>query len=314
METGEFENDIGSIISDKKDWIYEVELEDGSIIKVNEKHPFIIVEDGIIKEMSITDGLTEGVDVVVMKNDINTLKVKSVKKIGISRVINLTVNKNHTFVTENGIVTHNCDYLTPSAQAVLRGTIESFSKTCTFILTCNYPNRIIEPLHSRLAHTEFKVVNEEKPQLLSQLYKRVVEILNKENIEFENEVLIKVLTKFYPDVRKVLNSLQQYGRGGKIDTGILMAIKGADLVTLIQSMKNKSFKEIRQWCADNKNNDTSSLYGKLYKELKEFLNPESIPEAILILEEYQRFDSTVPDKELHLAAMALQMGLSLQFK
>lgn len=243
-----------------------------------------------------------------------TMKVKNIKKVGIGRVLNLTVDKNHTFVTENGITTHNCDYLTPSAQSVLRGIIERFSSNCSFIFTANFPNRIIDPIHSRTVGVEFKIKQDEKPVMQAQLFKRVVDILKNENVEYDNEVLVTVINKFYPDNRKVLNQFQQYANGGSIDSGILMELEEVSIESLMKAIANKKFKEIRQWSAENKDNDLTAMYGRLYKELKNFVSPGSIPEAILIINDYQRYDAVVPDKEIHITAMCLEMGIQLEFK
>lgn len=216
--------------------------------------------------------------------------------------------------TSKVVIIDEGDYLTGNAQAILRGTIEAFSATCTFVITCNYPNRIIDALHSRLQHTEFKVEESEKAELQMALFARICAMLDNEKVTYDKKVLITIINKYYPDNRKVIGILDQYSKGGAIDNGVLLTLQDVTIESLIKAMKDKSFKDIRQWCSDNKNNDISSLYSKLYKSLKDFILPESIPEAILILEDYQRYDAIVPDKELHLAAMSLQLGLTLSFK
>jgi DNA polymerase III delta prime subunit len=207
METGEIENDIGNIISDKEDEIYEVELEDGRCIELNAKHPFLVKnEKEKIVEKTILDGLSVGDDIVVLDN--NKMKIKRITKKGKGRVLNLTVQKNHTFITENGIPTHNCDYLTPNAQAVLRNLIESSYKSARFILTANYPKKIIPALHSRI-----QIFQLERPNL-DQIADRIIKIIENEKIELNStndgtEDLIKLIKDTFPDVRKTIQTLQQ---------------------------------------------------------------------------------------------------------
>lgn len=211
------------------------------------------------------------------------------------------------------VIMDEADHLTPNAQAAFRGSIEAYSKTCSFVFTCNYPNRMIEPLFSRCVHIEFDIPKKEFVELQGGFFMRVCEILKNENIEFDQKAVAALINKFFPDNRRILGQLQQYARSGQIDEGILMDLQSLSIDTLIKAMKEKKFADVRQWCAENSGNDLTSLYSKLYAKLKDILKPNSIPEAILILEDHQRYDSVVPDKELHIAAMCVQMLLSLEF-
>lgn len=207
------------------------------------------------------------------------------------------------------------DHLMPATQAALRNASEELSSNCSFIMTANYPNRIIEALHSRFVTIDFGADKNELEVMQAQFYGRVCSILEQEGVEYDDAVLIQVIQKYFPDNRKILNKLQQYARGGNsIDTGILMSMEEVSIDTLIAAIHNKKFKAITQWAANNSDNDTSVLYEKIYKELKNFVEPSSIPDAIMILEEGQRWDSSVPSKELHLAAVAVELMTSLEFK
>lgn len=212
------------------------------------------------------------------------------------------------------VILDEFDYASPNLQAGLRNAMESYSKTCSFILTCNFPNRIIEPIHSRTVHIAFEVNNAERPALQATFFNRISEILAFENIPFDKRAVATLVQKFYPDNRKILGQLQQYSRAGSIDAGILMDLQEVSIESLIKAMKSKQFKDVRQWCAENSSNDLSNLYTRLYKSLKDYIEPKSIPEAILILEDYQRHDSTVPDRELHIAALAVQLMMGVEFK
>jgi DNA polymerase III delta prime subunit len=212
------------------------------------------------------------------------------------------------------VILDEADGMSDALQRGLRHAIEAYSKTCTFILTCNYPNRLIDALFSRSVHIPFEISKEEMPKLQAQFFGRVTEILKHENIKFDQRAVIGLITKFFPDNRRILGQLQQYARAGEIDAGILVDLQEVSIEQLIKAMKAKSFKEVRQWCADNAGNDLSNLYTKLYRNLKDHVVPDSIPEAILILEDYQRFDSVVPDKELHISALCVNLMLQINFK
>lgn len=212
------------------------------------------------------------------------------------------------------VIMDESDHLTPAAQAAFRGSIESFSKTCTFIFTCNYPNRIIEPLHSRTVQIAFDISKEEQPELQAAFFKRVCDILACEGIDFDKRAVATLIQKFFPDNRRILGQLQQYARSGSIDAGILMDLQEVSIDALVAAMKAKKFKEVRQWCAENSGSDLSNLYSKLYRSLNEHISSQSIPEAILILEDYQRYDGVVADKELHIAALCVNLMMQLEFK
>lgn len=207
------------------------------------------------------------------------------------------------------------DHLMPATQAALRSASEELSSNCSFIMTANYPNRIIDALHSRFVGVDFGADKKELEQMQAEFFFRVTEILDLEGVTYDESVLVQVVQKYFPDNRKILNKLQQYARGGNtIDTGILMSMDEISIEGLVKAISAKKFKAITQWAADNADNDTASLYEKMYKELKQFVEPSSIPDAIMILEDHQRWDSTVPSKELHLVSCAVEMMTQLTFK
>lgn len=213
------------------------------------------------------------------------------------------------------VIVDEADRLTVLAQDSLKAEQERFSKTCSFIFTANHPNRLIEALHSRLVAVDFSPKPVEVERMQAEMFIRICEILENESVTYNESVLIEVIQRFFPDNRRIIGELQQYARASKdINEGMLMHIAGSDTSTLIKAIVAKKFKDIVQWAADNANNDTSMIYEEIYKELKAFVQPSSIPDAIMVLEEYQRHDSIVPSKELHLAAMATELMTSIEFK
>lgn len=213
------------------------------------------------------------------------------------------------------IILDEFDHTTSLFQAAMRTVSEEFSKSCTFILTANYPNRIIPALHSRFVGVDFSASQKELEEMQAKFFMRCIDILKNEQIEFDERAVVAVVQKYFPDNRKILGVLQQYGRIGKIDSSAVVDLGKTNIEGLIKSIKAKKFKEITQWAADNRDNDLSTLYEDLYHALKTgYIENESIPDAVLILEDSQRYDSIVPSKELHIAAMCTQMMMNLKFK
>lgn len=206
------------------------------------------------------------------------------------------------------------DHLLPATQAALRNATEEFSKYCSFIMTANYPNRIIEPLHSRFVGIDFNAEKSELLNMQAEFYGRVTKILKNEKVEWDDKVLIRVIQKFFPDNRRILNLLQNYGRHGMIDEGILMEIEEISIDVFIEAIKNKKFKEVTQFAVDQSNNDTSMIYQKLYRGLNGIIKPNCIPDVIQTLEDYQRYDAIVPSKELHIAALGTELIMMSEFK
>ena len=189
-----------------------------------------------------------------------------------------------------------------STQPALRGFIEEFSSNCRFILTCNFKNRIIEPLHSRCSVIEFNMAKKDMPPLLSEFMKRVEYILDQEKITYDKQVIADLIMKHMPDWRRVLNELQRYSTSGNIDTGILVSISETSINDLMLHIKHKDFKRMRQWVADNMDTEPASIFRKIYDTMFEYIDPKSIPQLVLILADYQYKNAFVADHELNLVA------------
>jgi DNA polymerase III delta prime subunit len=213
------------------------------------------------------------------------------------------------------IIIDEADYLNPnSTQPALRGAIEEFSINCSFIFTCNFKNRIIEPLHSRCSVIEFKLQNGQKAKMASQFFKRVEWILKQENIPYEKDVVAAVITKYFPDNRRILNELQRYSVSGAIDKGILSNVSDVNVATLIKSIKEKDFGSARKWVTSNLDNDAATIIRKIYDSMYEYLTPDSIPPAVLILSKYQYQSAFVADQEINLMACLTEFMVECSFK
>ena len=213
------------------------------------------------------------------------------------------------------VILDEADYLNPqSTQPALRGFIEEFSGNCRFILTCNFKNRIIEPLHSRCSVVEFNIPKKESERLCSVMMARLMLILDDEGIKYETKVLAELIMKFMPDWRRVINELQRYSTSGVIDSGILVSLSDISVNELMSSLKIKDFKKMRQWVADNIDSDPASLFRKLYDNMNEHVVPESIPQMVLILADYQYKNSFVSDHELNLVACCTELMAGVKFK
>ena len=212
------------------------------------------------------------------------------------------------------VILDEADYLNPqSTQPALRGFIEEFHRNCRFIFTCNFKNRIIEPLHSRCAVIEFKI-NGNKNQLANEFMGRVESILKAEKIGFEDKVIAELIMKHFPDWRRVLNELQRYSVSGTIDTGILVNIAEVSLKELMTHLKGKDFKNVRKWVVDNIDNDPVKVFRKVYDKMYEYMKPGSIPNAVLVLGEYQYKSAFVADQEINLLACLTEIMSQCQFK
>ena len=213
------------------------------------------------------------------------------------------------------VILDEADYLNPqSTQPALRGFIEEFSKNCGFILTCNFRNRIIEPLHSRCSTVEFRIPNEQKPKLAMNFMKRVQDILEKENVTLNEKVVADVIGKFFPDWRRCLNELQRYSVSGSIDAGILVNLSDTSIKELVSFVKDKDFKSCRQWVVHNLDNDPHRIYRRIYDSLSGNVPDSAIPHCVLILGNYSYKSAFVADQEINLLACLTEMMTSVQFK
>jgi DNA polymerase III delta prime subunit len=213
------------------------------------------------------------------------------------------------------VILDEADYLNPqSTQPALRGFVEEFHKNCRFILTCNFKNRIIEPLHSRFSNIEFKVNPKDKPKLASRLFERAVYILKEQNVDYEDKVLVELITKHFPDFRKLINELQRYSVSGSIDAGILVNVSDENLKTLVTHLKNKEFGDMRKWVVNNLDNDPVKIFRKIYDTLYTNLEPSTIPHAVLIIADYQYKSAFVADQEINLVACLTELMSQVKFK
>ena len=213
------------------------------------------------------------------------------------------------------VILDEADYLNPqSTQPALRGFIEEFSKNCGFILTCNFRNRIIEPLHSRCSTVEFRIPAEEKPQLAMDFMKRCEVILDSENVKYNKKVVASLIQKFFPDWRRVLNELQRYSASGELDAGILVNLSEDSVKELLSFLKNKEFTNVRRWIVNNLDNDPTRIYRRIYDTLYDNLDSRTIPNAVLVLADYSYKSAFVSDQEINLLACMTELMQNCEFK
>ena len=213
------------------------------------------------------------------------------------------------------VILDEADYLNPqSTQPALRGFIEEFSKNRGFILTCNFRNRIIEPLHSRCSLVEFRIPAEEKPKLAMDFMQRCQTILDTENVKYNKKVVASLIQKFFPDWRRVLNELQRYSASGEIDAGILVNLSETSIKELVTFLKNKEFTNVRRWIVNNLDNDPTRIYRRIYDTLYDNLDSSTIPHAVVILAEYSYKSAFVADQEINLLACMTELMTQVKFK
>ena len=214
------------------------------------------------------------------------------------------------------LILDESDYLNPqSTQPALRGFMEEFHKNCGFILTCNYENRLIPPLHSRCSVINFKIPNQEKPQLARDFFKRVKDILNQENISFDDKVVVELINKYFPDWRRTLNELQRYSTSGKIDAGILVNLSEVNVNELIEGLKNKDLRSVRKWIVNNLDTDHNRIFRTIYDTLLIHLSDDtSIKYAVHTIGEYQYKAAFVADQEINLLACMIVLMSEVKFK
>jgi DNA polymerase III delta prime subunit len=211
------------------------------------------------------------------------------------------------------IIIDEADYLNPnSTQPALRNAIEEFASNCSFIFTCNYKNRIIEPLHSRCAVIEFSLKNGEKAKMASAFFKRIQSVLQSESVDYDDKVIAELIKKHFPDFRRIINELQRYSQFGKIDTGVLAQIGDISISEIVKFIRDKDFGSIRKWVATN-DVDSNTLYRKLYESMYDVMKPQSIPQAVLILADYQYKAAFVADQEINTVACLTEIMVNCEF-
>ena len=212
------------------------------------------------------------------------------------------------------IIIDEADNTTNDVQLLLRAFTEEFSGNCRFVFTCNFKNRIIEPLHSRCACVDFSTTKKDRPGLAAQFFARLQEILVTEGVEFDHKVLVELINKHFPDWRRVLNELQRYSSSGKIDSGILASFSDVKVDELIKNLKQKNFKEVRKWVVNNLDNDSGVLLRRIYDSLYDALVPGSIPAAVLVIAKYQYQVAFVADQEINMLACLTELMVECEFK
>ena len=212
------------------------------------------------------------------------------------------------------IIIDEADNSTNDVQLLLRAFTEEFSRNCRFIFTCNYKNKIIEPLHSRCAVVEFSIQGKEKAQLAGSFFKRLQNILDEERIRYDPKVLAELINKHFPDWRRVLNECQRYSVSGEIDSGILASFSDVAVNDLIKHLKDKNFSEVRKWVVSNLDNDSSVILRRVYDSLYESLVPASIPAAVLVIAKYQYQSAFVADHEINFLAALTEIMCECEFK
>ena len=213
------------------------------------------------------------------------------------------------------IILDEADYLNPqSTQPALRGFMEEFHKNCGFILTCNYKNRLIEPLHSRCSVVDFIIAKGDKPKLASDFFNRVKMILSDENVKFDQKVVAELLNKYFPDWRRILNELQRYSASGQIDAGILVNLSEVNINELMEALKRQEFTNVRKWIVNNLDNDPVRIYRRIYDSLYDNIDKSTIPHAVIILAEYSYKSAFVADQEINLLACFTEIMAQVKFK
>jgi len=211
------------------------------------------------------------------------------------------------------IILDEADGLSPHAQGAIRGIFEEFYRNCRFILTCNFKNKLIEPIHSRCSVIDFSITPSNKPSIALKLLNRIEYILTTESVKYDKEVLIQLIMKFFPDFRRLINELQRYSSAGEINSGIL-SMNSIQINELIGFLSKKEFTNVRKWVVDNIDNESDSIYRSIYDSLYDYLKPGSIPEAVIVIAEYQYKSAFVADPEINTLAALTEIMLRCEFK
>ena len=213
------------------------------------------------------------------------------------------------------VILDESDYLNAeTVQPALRNFMEEYSANCGFILTCNFVNKIIAPLHSRCSVVEFKTPKKDMPKLAGQLFKRVETILQNEGIEYDQKVVAELITKHFPDNRRILNELQRYSVTGRIDSGILVNQSDANFKSLIESLKKKEFTAVRKWVAQNIDGEPAAFFRKLYESITDYAAPQSVPQVVVTLADYQYKSAFVADQEINTMALLTELMVDTEWK
>ena len=223
--------------------------------------------------------------------------------------VSLTSGASHKVV-----IIDEADNTTNDVQLSLRTAVEEFHSNCRFIFTCNFINKIIEPLHSRCTVVDFRIKPEQATQLQGEFFKRLRSILTSEKVEYDDRVLAKLIKRYYPDWRRLINECQRYAATGSITSAILVDVADVNLDALLSSLKKKEFTTVKSWVVQHMDNDPTMVMRKIYDSLYGVLKPSSIPEAVLIIAKYMNSIPIVPDQEVNLLACLTEIMMSCEFK
>lgn len=211
------------------------------------------------------------------------------------------------------VILDEADFLSPSSQPALRSFIEEHTKNCGFILTCNYKNRIIEPLHSRCPPIDFKISKAEIPKLAAQFMKRIITILELENIKYDKASVAALINKYFPDFRRIINELQKYSASGEVNSGVLNSINDVNIATVFQYCKNKDIDAVRKWVQDNNDTDQIHLFRAVYDQAANYMDKQSVPFIILKIAEYSYKSSFVADRDINMVAFFIECMIEVNF-
>ena len=223
--------------------------------------------------------------------------------------VSLTSSTSHKVV-----IIDEADNTTPDVQLSLRTAVEEFHSNCRFIFTCNFPNKIIDPLHSRCTVIDFKIKNGNKPKLQYAFFQRLKTILEENSVDHDDKILMKLISRYYPDWRRLINEAQRFAAAGSINSSILIDIADIPIDDLIKSLKNREFTVVRKWVVDNIDNDPVLILRRIYDSLYDYLKGPSIPEAVLIIAKYQQQVTQVADQEINMLACLTEIMMSCEFK
>ena len=281
-----------------------------------------VLKHGEMQNMPLTGtagtGKTTAAKALCNELDLDYLLINGSEESGIDTLRNKIKHFASTVSLQGGykvVILDEADYLNPqSTQPALRGFIEEFSSNCRFILTCNFKNRIIEPLHSRCTTIEFNVSKKNAAPLAIGFLERCEMILKVNNVQYEKQILAELIMKHMPDWRKVLNELQRYSVSGTIDSGILVQLSDVSINSLMAFLKEKNFKQVRKWVAENMDSEPAALYRKIYDSMNDHVDSASIPQLVLILADYQYKNAFVADHELNTVACLTEVMAGVKFK
>lgn len=248
---------------------------------------------------------------------INHLYINASENRGID-VLRTTIRNYASTVSLTGgkkvIILDEADYMTPDAQAAMRGAIEEFAANCTFIFTCNFKSKLIDAIHSRCSVIDFALRNDEKAKMASQLMKRMEHILTQESVTYDKTVLAKIIEKYFPDYRRTLNELQRYSSSGSLDAGVVAQLSDVRKIgDLVKHLKDKNFSEMRKWCVANSDIEPARIYRKIYDGLYEYMKPHSVPQAVVTISKYQYQSAFVADQEINLVACLTELMVECEY-